>query len=42
MKESTNKPIKPLTEVDALMRIQKLLNQLTPEQRTKVLKFLSE
>lgn len=32
----------PPTEVEALSRITKVLNQLTPEQRRKVLAFLSE
>lgn len=33
---------KQLTEVEALTKIKKLLDQLTPESRAKVLKFLSE
>jgi hypothetical protein len=42
MKETTtSKPIKPLTEVDALVRIQKLLNQLSAESRKRVLAFLA-
>lgn len=39
---SNEKAKKQLTEVEALAKITKVLNQLTPEQRTKVLKFLAE
>lgn len=37
-----NKPAKkPMTEVEALARIEKVLNQLNVDQRKKVLAFLA-
>ena len=42
MSNEKTKPTKQLTEVEALARITKVLNQLTTEQRAKVLRFLSE
>lgn len=36
------KPTKQLTEVEALARVTKVLNQLSPESRKKVLAFLAE
>ncbi len=33
---------KPITEIDALGRIQKILEQLTADQRRKVLAFLNQ
>lgn len=41
MTKETKQP-KQLTEVEALTRITKVLNQLSPEQKAKVLRFLSE
>lgn len=38
----TNQPTKkPLTEVDALTKVTRILNQLSPEQRKRVLAFLA-
>lgn len=42
MSNAPTKQPKQLTEVEALSRITKVLNQLTPEQRRKVLAFLAE
>lgn len=42
MSDDKTKQPKTLTEVEALARITKVLNQLTPEQRRKVLAFLAE
>lgn len=39
--ETTKQP-KQLTEVEALARVTKVLNQLSPESRRKVLAFLAE
>lgn len=39
---SNEKPKKQLTEVEALAKITKVLNQLSPESRKKVLAFLAE
>lgn len=41
MSKEATKEKKPLTEIEALARIEKVLNQLTPEQRRKVVAFLS-
>jgi hypothetical protein len=38
---SNEKTKQPMTEVDALSRIEKVLNQLTPTQRKRVLEFLA-
>lgn len=40
MKDPTKQTKKP-TEVEALSRIEKILNQLEPSQRKRVLAFLS-
>jgi hypothetical protein len=40
--QPATKPTKQLTEVEALTRITKVLNQLSSEQRRKVLAFLAE
>lgn len=41
MSKETIKPTKQLTEVEALTRITRVLNQLEPTQRKKVLAFLA-
>lgn len=38
--EPATKPTKQLTEVEALSRITKVLNQVDPEKRKRVLEFL--
>lgn len=37
-----SKEQKPLTDVEAIAKIAKVLDKLTPEQRAKVLKFFTE
>lgn len=40
MSKEATKPTKQLTEVEALTRITKVLNQLEPDKRKRVLEFL--
>ena len=40
--QKTTKQPKQLDEADALVKIKKLLNQLSPESRRKVLAFLAQ
>lgn len=40
MNNDKTKPTKQLTDVEALSRITKVLNQLEPDKRKRVLEFL--